>query len=180
MMKELWEEQYEAESATELAQSKAEWFKTQARESEDRLAQERDWAAKQPGEWVEWVRLQSLLSLSFDFGSSTFYDFPQFSSELGPRPTQQHRVERRDDHIPYEKGNLVWVRRQTPRATFHPVSSPYLTLEEAAAYCRRKPKTLLNHHSLGELRSMPGKRPLLFIREDLDKWLTSRRKSRGN
>jgi hypothetical protein len=58
------------------------------------------------------------------------------------------------------------------------VDSPYLTVEEAAAYCRCKPKTILNHKSLGNVSSVSGPRPLLFRREDLDRWLTSRGKSR--
>ena len=58
------------------------------------------------------------------------------------------------------------------------VDTPYLTVAEAAAYCRRAPKTILNHHCLGNIRSMPGTRPLLFLREDLDQWLSTRRKSR--
>ncbi|VTU00867.1 : HTH_17 [Gemmataceae bacterium] len=71
------------------------------------------------------------------------------------------------------------VNREQGRPASRPrpprnVDSPYLTVEEAAAYCRRKPKTLLNHHSLGNVRLVTGTRPLLFRREDLDAWLTKR------
>lgn len=58
------------------------------------------------------------------------------------------------------------------------VETPYLTLDEAAAYCRCSPKTILNHHSLGNVHALPAARPLRFRREDLDKWLMTRRRSR--
>jgi excisionase family DNA binding protein len=58
------------------------------------------------------------------------------------------------------------------------VDSPYLTVEEAAAYCRRSRKTVLNHHSMGSVRSVPGTRPPLFRKEDLDGWLSGRRPQR--
>lgn len=52
--------------------------------------------------------------------------------------------------------------------------SPYLTLAEAAAYCRRKAKTLSNHKARGRLKAVPGTRPPLFRVEDLDAWLVGR------
>lgn len=52
-----------------------------------------------------------------------------------------------------------------------PADSPYLTLAEAAAYCRRTPKTLCNHKCQGRLRAVHGTRPPLFRVEDLDAWL---------
>lgn len=55
-----------------------------------------------------------------------------------------------------------------------PSDSPYLTLTEAAAYCRRTPKTLSNHKAAGRLRAVPGTRPPLFRVEDLDAWLMGR------
>jgi hypothetical protein len=56
-----------------------------------------------------------------------------------------------------------------------PVASPYLTLPEAAAYCRLAAQTLLNNRlAIRAVRT----RPLLFRREDLDAWLTAPRKRR--
>jgi hypothetical protein len=76
----------------------------------------------------------------------------------------------------------IEVRRkgEQPTPAKPKVESPYLTVAEAATYCRRSPKTILNHHSLGNIRSMPGTRPPLFRREELDEWLSTRRKSRKN
>ena len=52
-----------------------------------------------------------------------------------------------------------------------PADSPYLTADEAAAYCQRRKKTLLNHKAAGKLRAVPGTRPPLFRVRDLDFWL---------
>lgn len=54
------------------------------------------------------------------------------------------------------------------------VDSPYLTLAEAAAYCRRSPQTLSNHKAIGRLVAVPKSRPPLFRVEDLDAWMTGR------
>ena len=50
---------------------------------------------------------------------------------------------------------------RTPRtaAPPRPADSPYLTADEAAAYCRRRKKTLLNHKAAGTLRAVAGTRP---------------------
>lgn len=58
------------------------------------------------------------------------------------------------------------------------VETPYLTLAEAAAYCRCARKTITNHLCQGNLRAMPASRPLRFRREDLDEWLSTRRRPR--
>jgi hypothetical protein len=94
------------------------------------------------------------------------------------RPSSNHVIQQRDNTLPYGQGNLVWMKQRTTRADLRPVDSPYLTVDEAAAYCRRGRKTILNHHCLGNIRSMPGTRPPLFRREELDEWLSSRRQSR--
>jgi hypothetical protein len=51
-----------------------------------------------------------------------------------------------------------------------------MTLAEAAAYCRRSPKTLSNHLALGNVSKVAGTRPPLFMKLDLDRWVTSKRK----
>lgn len=54
--------------------------------------------------------------------------------------------------------------------------SPYLTSEEAAAYCRVKLQTLYNRRK--EIERVPGTRKLLFTVEMLDNWLATRPKNR--
>ncbi|MGL6074886.1 MAG: helix-turn-helix domain-containing protein [Fimbriiglobus sp.] len=53
-----------------------------------------------------------------------------------------------------------------------PDDSPYLTADEAAAFCRRSKKTLLNHKAQGRLRAVAGTRPPLFRIEDLKAWIS--------
>ena len=55
-------------------------------------------------------------------------------------------------------------------------TSPYLTLDEAAAYVRLAVQTLRNHRR--EIRAVRA-RPLLFRREDLDAWLAAPRHRRA-
>jgi hypothetical protein len=91
---------------------------------------------------------------------------PADPSENGPTTTVitiEHR----------KAGGYAQVEHAKPA-----IDSPYLTVAQAATYCKRSPKTLLNHHSLGTLRSVSTSRPLLFLREDLDAWLTTRPKRR--
>jgi len=57
-------------------------------------------------------------------------------------------------------------------STINSIKSPYLTLTEAAAYCRLKPKTLLNRRK--EIERVAGVRKLLFTQKTLDRWLNSR------
>ena len=61
--------------------------------------------------------------------------------------------------------------------TIHAKQPPkYLTVQDAAIYCRCAVQTLYNHRR--HIERMPGVRKLLFTREALDKWLTTRRGSR--
>jgi hypothetical protein len=54
-------------------------------------------------------------------------------------------------------------------------ASPYMTHEEAAAYCRRSPQTLYNHAH--EIRRFKGPGGInLYLKEDLDTWLAGKRK----
>ncbi len=74
---------------------------------------------------------------------------------------------------------LTWSRFSREENKNHrhaPVHySPYLTVEEAAAYCRVAVQTIYNHRR--EIERLPGlQRKLLFRRETLDKWLETRRK----
>jgi excisionase family DNA binding protein len=52
------------------------------------------------------------------------------------------------------------------------VASPYMTVDEAAAYCRCKVSTIRNSRvKTGHPVSMAGSGRLLFTREALDRWL---------
>ena len=68
------------------------------------------------------------------------------------------------------------VRHPRCIASARPADSPYLTADEAAAYCRRRKKTLLNHKAAGTLRAVAGTRPPLFRVEDLDAWVVGPRR----
>jgi excisionase family DNA binding protein len=52
--------------------------------------------------------------------------------------------------------------------------SPYLTVQEAANYCRVAKRTIYNRRK--EIARVPGVRKLLFTREVLDDWLAKRPK----
>lgn len=52
----------------------------------------------------------------------------------------------------------------------------YLTVEEAAAYCRVAVQTIYNNRR--HIERMPGVRKLLFTREALDRWLATRKGKR--
>jgi excisionase family DNA binding protein len=54
--------------------------------------------------------------------------------------------------------------------------SPYLTVEEAAAYCKVAVRTIYNHRR--HIPKQPGIGKLLFTREALDTWLTQRKRQR--
>ncbi|HET6576338.1 MAG TPA: helix-turn-helix domain-containing protein [Fimbriiglobus sp.] len=58
------------------------------------------------------------------------------------------------------------IRNVSPR------SSPYLTADEAADYCRVAKQTLYNRRK--GIERVPGTRKLLFTVEMLDKWLARR------
>ncbi|WP_088251705.1 helix-turn-helix domain-containing protein [Fimbriiglobus ruber] len=52
----------------------------------------------------------------------------------------------------------------------------YLTVEDAAAYCRVAVQTIYNNRRY--IERMPGVRKLLFTREALDAWLANRKNRR--
>lgn len=60
------------------------------------------------------------------------------------------------------------VRGRSP-----PPDPKYLTVDEAAAYCRVAVQTIYNNRR--HIERMPGVRKLLFTREALDAWLARRR-----
>lgn len=54
--------------------------------------------------------------------------------------------------------------------------SPYLTAEEAAAYCKVAVRTIYNNRR--HIPKQPGIGKLLFTREALDTWLNQRKRQR--
>jgi excisionase family DNA binding protein len=75
-------------------------------------------------------------------------------------------------HIQPSKQEAAVVQRVPP------VTSPYLTIEEAADYTRLKEGTLYNAVYRGRLKKQPGSRKVLFTRADLDRLLTTKSKAR--
>jgi hypothetical protein len=61
-------------------------------------------------------------------------------------------------------------------APAHPDPPKYLTVQEAASYCRVAVQTIYNNRRY--IERMPGVRKLLFTRESLDRWLATRRQKR--
>ncbi|MBA4190001.1 MAG: hypothetical protein C0467_18610 [Planctomycetaceae bacterium] len=60
--------------------------------------------------------------------------------------------------------------------TLPKIDSPYLDIEEAAAYARVSKQTIYNSRcTTGRPKRMPGIKKLVFRREDLDDWLKTRR-----
>jgi hypothetical protein len=76
-----------------------------------------------------------------------------------------------EGEVRVERGLTV---EQTPEALIISVASPYLTVEQAALYCRCAVQTIYNRR--GEIDRAPGTRKLLFTREALDKWLSRKHK----
>lgn len=58
------------------------------------------------------------------------------------------------------------------------VASPYLTVDEAAAYCRCASATIYNSRAATGRPESIGSGRLLFTREGLDKWLANKGKAR--
>ncbi len=75
----------------------------------------------------------------------------------------------------HDAGHLTAYR---PAPQPRPVDSPFLDIEEAASYCRMSKGTLYNAVYHGKLAKQPGTRKVLFRREDLDAFLTTKPKRR--
>jgi excisionase family DNA binding protein len=104
------------EDAEQAAQEVANGLKAKMAETEARLAQEREWATRYPGEWAEWRRISLLLDqppIDFADPSRSFYDFPDFLDEVGPRPSPRHSIERLDETRPFIRGNLHWQEQRS-------------------------------------------------------------------
>lgn len=75
--------------------------------------------------------------------------------------------------IPPEQFERVMELVAAIAATIPPKQLPrYLTVQEAATYCRVAVQTIYNNRR--HIARMPGVRKLLFTREALDTWLATR------
>jgi hypothetical protein len=166
------EREEEAAAAQDAAAAEVESLRMLTAESEGRLALEREWAAKHPKEWAEWLRLQPLLFV--DFGGD--YGFQQFLSEVGPCPSPNQLIERLDDAAPYGPGNLVWQKRRATTAESQ-VKPPELSHREAAQYIGVSGDTLTKFRQRGFIgyrnASPPGSgKPLYrYLVADLDRFM---------
>ena len=68
---------------------------------------------------------------------------------------------------------LAKISQNTSAAT---IETKYLTVQDAAAYCRVAVQTIYNNRK--HIARMPGLRKLLFTREALDDWLATRPSAR--
>lgn len=77
----------------------------------------------------------------------------------------------RIEHDLAELKSLLGVTTDTPYQ-----NSPYLTVEEAAAYCKVAVRTIYNQRRF--IERQPGISKLLFTKESLDNWLGTRKRRR--
>jgi len=82
------------------------------------------------------------------------------------RPTREY---------PHPPGMWPWSEPGKPAAP--KPTSPYWNVNQAAVYCGMEAKTIYNHHSAGNIKSV-SQRPLLFTKEACDTLVTLDR-SRG-
>ena len=123
-MKEMWLEQYIEEDGKAHFLEERAVAKPRAAASAEAGQDERDWAAQYPAEWGEWVRLLPLTPLTFDFGSGESYDFPQFLSEVGPRPSPATQSSRETKPFPTSGATWSGVRPRGPRPPPVPWTPP--------------------------------------------------------
>ena len=166
------------EGRSEFAKREAgitEWHAREAGRREKEAQQERDkfrrWA-EHPS-WGAWLSVKGVLEGRFMAGGlvGKQYDFGDFVDEYGPQPSPGHDFGVIDSAKPIAPSNLGWRPVELPKAS--PAPSPYLTLAEAAAYCRCSPKTLSNRVWQGKLRPLPKSKPQVFKREELDRYIAS-------
>lgn len=133
-----------------------------------RARRETVWATGHPGEWEEWVRVQLLLDICIEFGADNKFDFDNFLMELGRRPSADHHVTRVDESKPYQQGNMTWTA-----PAVEPLKSPYLNVEQAAAFLGVAVQTVYNNRR--HIPSLSGFRTLMFDRKVLEELRASPR-----
>ncbi len=158
----LYDAEYDAWEASPEARAEREKFALERdAEAATRARRETVWAARHPGEWEEWMRVQLLLDISFVFGADNTFDFDDFLMDVGRRPSAAHQVTRVDDGKPYQQGNMTWTA-----PTVEPLKSPYLNAEQAAAFLGVAVQTVYNNRR--HIPSLPGFRTLRFDRKVLE------------
>lgn len=93
---------------------------------------ERRWMANHPVEWAAWVRVQTVWNPEIDLASiDSPFDFDAFLNDVGRAPTQNSRIVRKDDLLPFRPGNLRWdePRRKSDTPNVEP---EYLDLRAVA------------------------------------------------
>lgn len=145
-----------------------------AAEDARRARGEQALAAARPDEWAEWLRLQPLMNGVIDFCADRRYAFEDFLREVGPRRSGDDQVRRVDESKPFAPGNLAWSARPPEPAP----TSPYLNVEQAAAFLGVAVQTVYNNRAF--IPSLPGFHKLMFdpgVLADLRgsaKWRTKR------
>ncbi len=127
------------------------------------VRREADWAARHPAEWKEWVRVQLLLNISFDFAADNTFDFDDFLKEVGHRPSAKHIITRLDQRKPYQQRNLGWRKKSAKMP-----KGDYLTCKQAEAEFGITKSALyrLKDQNLVMWTKPPGSR-YLFSRDSL-------------
>ncbi|MFO0798344.1 MAG: helix-turn-helix domain-containing protein [Gemmataceae bacterium] len=156
------------EASPEGRAEKERMQQARAAAEQERARRERVWAVRNPDEWEEWVRLQPLLNPVIDFAADYPFDFDDFLMEVGRRPSASHIVVRRDDERAYQQENLTWACKQV-----EPPRSPYLNVEQAAAYLGVAVRTVYNNRQ--HIPALPGFRKLMFDPKVLDEVMASPR-----
>jgi hypothetical protein len=162
------DEEFDAKRAEELRRWEAE-------KAAKKALQEKAWKDEYPDEWREWVRRKSLLNPIIEFGAEPF-GFRDFLQEVGRQPTRKHFVCRKDKRKPYQKGNLVWVKRKPSKTT----SSTYLTYQEVEREFGIKKSALykLKDRNLVEWSKPPGS-SYLFSRASLQQLMKDNGRTPG-
>lgn len=80
---------------------------------------------------------------------SEWFNFEQFLTDMGPRPTQKHTLERKDNNGAYDKTNCIWAThsqqcRNTRRTHFITFQEETLCLADWAKRLGISVKTLAN------------------------------------
>lgn len=127
-----------------------------------------------------------------------FKNFEQWFAELGPKPSPQHSVDRKNNDGNYEPGNLRWATSSEQRKNSRPYHAVYrrarvavaahatapavpiapdgfMTRAEAAAFCRLNVQTIDQAiHQHKTLRAYHVGRRVLLKKQDVIAWIESR------
>jgi hypothetical protein len=150
------------------AAERDEWREERERKAAERSRRERVWQVKHPAEWEEWNRVRLLLNGPIPFGDDAEFDFEEFLKEVGRCPSTKHDVVRLDETKPYQPGNLIWAAQAA-----EPPKSPYLNVEQAAAYLGVAVQTIYNNSK--HIPRLPGFWTLMYDPKTLEQVRASER-----